>query len=63
MTEFKTSDRNELSLSQIDDAHLDTVVGGLDISLLHLSPQLTLAATPVGPVMKDVFARYVLGQA
>jgi hypothetical protein len=62
MTKFKTSDRSELSVDQISIEQLDTVVGG---SLLDvLSPQLRLAATPVGGwSMKDVFARSVLGQA
>jgi hypothetical protein len=61
MTKFNTSDRSELSVDQISLDQLDTVVGG---SLLDvLSPQLRLAATPVGPVMRDVFAKPVLGQA
>jgi hypothetical protein len=60
MNKFKTSDCNDLSANQIDDAQLDAVVGG---SMLDaLSPQLRLAATPVGGwSFKDVFAKPTLG--
>ncbi|MBR0752660.1 hypothetical protein JQ604_10735 [Bradyrhizobium jicamae] len=52
----KTSGRDNLSLEQIDMAQLDIVVGGALEDAL--SPQLRLAAYPVGGwTMRDVFAR------
>ncbi len=56
MTRFNTSDIGEQPDDQIDVAELDAVVGG---SMLDaLSPQLRLAATPVGGwTFKDVFAK------
>jgi hypothetical protein len=62
MTKFKTSDLNEFPVDQISLGQLDAVVGG---SMLDaLSPQLRLAASPVGGwTFKDVFAKPVLGQA
>jgi hypothetical protein len=60
MTKFKTSDRNELSVDQIGLEQLDAVVGGAMQD--YLSPQLKLAATPVGGwTFKDVFAKPTLG--
>jgi hypothetical protein len=50
MTTFKNSDR------KLDDASLDTVVGGAMEDAL--SPQLALAAHPVGGwTFTDVFAK------
>jgi len=58
MTKFKTSHRNELLVDQIDIEQLDAVVGGA----INLSPQLALAANPVGGwTFKDVFAKPTLG--
>jgi hypothetical protein len=60
MTRFKTSDREDLSVRQLDDATLDTVVGGALED--YMSPQLRLAAYPVGGwTFKDVFAKPTLG--
>ena len=59
MTKFKNSDRNE-QFSLIEDADLDMVVGGA--SNIPLSPQLALAAYPVGGwTMKDIWTRPTLG--
>jgi hypothetical protein len=58
MTNFKTSHRDELLVDQIDIEQLDAVVGGA----INLSPQLALAANPVGGwTFKDVFAKPTLG--
>jgi hypothetical protein len=59
VTKFKTVDRDSANL--LDDSQLDAVVGGAIQDAL--SPQLKLAATPVGGwSFKDVFAKPVLGQ-
>jgi hypothetical protein len=57
MTQFNISDINEQSAEQIDVAQLEAVVGGSMLDVL--SPQLRLAATQVGPVFKDVFAKII----
>jgi hypothetical protein len=60
MTGFKASNRNEPSLNQINMEQLDAVVGGALEDAL--SPQLRLAAYPVGGwTFKDVFAKPTLG--
>jgi hypothetical protein len=60
MTRLKTADRNELTIDQLNDAQLDAVVGGAVEN--YLSPQLALAAHPVGGwTFKDVFAKPTLG--
>ena len=60
MTKFKNSDRNDQSVLLIDDAQLDAVVGGARQD--YLSPQLALAAHPVGGwTMKDIWAKPTLG--
>ena len=59
MTKFKTLD-NDQSVIQLDDATLDTVVGGAIEDFL--SPQLALAFHPVGGwTFRDVFAKPTLG--
>jgi hypothetical protein len=58
MTKFKTSDHNEQTVIELDDAALDAVVGGADRGF-----EAYLAAHSVrGWYMKDVFARPVLGR-
>lgn len=60
MTKFRTSDISEQSADQIDAAQLDVVVGGRIED--YFSPQLKLAAYPVGGwTFKDVFAKPTLG--
>lgn len=60
MTSFKNSDRNEQSVVALDDTQLDTVIGGARED--YLSPQLALAAHPVGGwTMKDIWSRPTLG--
>ena len=57
MTEFKNSDDQ---FAVIEDAQLDIVVGGAPN--IPLSPQLALAAHPVGGwTMKDIWAKPTLG--
>jgi len=59
MTKFKPS-YNDQSVIQLDDVALDAVVGG---AVDYLSPQLALAAQPVGGwTFKDVFAKPTLGR-
>jgi hypothetical protein len=58
MTKFKSSDRNEQPVIQLDDAALNAVIGGADTAY-----QAYLAAHSVGGwYMKDVFAKPVLGR-
>jgi len=58
MTKFKTSECNDQSVVQLDDAALDGVVGGADTAF-----QNYLAAHSVGGwYMRDVFAKPVLGR-
>ncbi len=60
MTQFKTLDFNGPSADHLDDAQLDSVVGGAMQD--YLSPQLKLTAYPVGGwTFKDVFATPTLG--
>ncbi len=60
MTKFKISDRNDQAGLLIDDAELDAVVGGATLN--YLSPQLALAAYPVGGwTMKDIWTKPTLG--
>ncbi len=60
MTKFKNSDRNDLVALEIDDAQLDIVAGGARQN--SLSPQLALAANPVGGwAMKDIWTKPTLG--
>jgi len=61
MTKFKTSDRNDHSIRPLDEAALETVVGGRSIEDF-MSAQLRLAYHPVGGwTFKDVFATPTLG--
>jgi hypothetical protein len=60
MTKFKTLDRDDHSVRLLDDAALDTVVGGALED--YMSPQLRLASYPVGGwTFRDVFAKHTLG--
>jgi hypothetical protein len=61
MTRFKTSNQDTHAIRQLDDATLETVVGGQSIEDV-MSAQLRLAFHPVGGwTMKDVFATPTLG--
>jgi len=60
MTKFKSTD-HDLTIAQLEDAALETVLGGANIEQ-YLSPQLRLAYHPVGGwTMQDVFAVPTLG--
>ena len=60
MTRFRHADQGERSLEMLDDTQLETVIGGARED--YLSPQLALAAHPVGGwTMKDIWTRPTLG--
>ena len=60
MTRFRNADASEQSVQMLDDAQLETVIGGARED--YLSPQLALAAHPVGGwTMKDIWTRPTLG--
>jgi hypothetical protein len=60
MIKFKNSGRNDQTELSIDDAQLDAVAGGATFNFL--SPQLALAANPVGGwTMKDIWTKPTLG--
>ena len=57
MTSFKNSDHNDRSLDLIDDAQLDTVVGGAGDFFSNY-----IASRAVGGwVMKDIWTKPTLG--
>ena len=60
MTKFKMRNLNNPAVELLDDTALEAVVGGAMED--YLSPQLALAAHPVGGwTFKDVFAKPTLG--
>jgi hypothetical protein len=60
MTKFKTSAFNEPAIDLLDDAALESVVGGANTEITPGHPLPTMM--PASPmVFRDVFAKYTIG--